>query len=243
MAKLVFDNAGEHYYENGVDHGVLFVENENGYSDGVVWNGLTNVTLSPEGAEPNDIYADNIKYLSLMSVETLKATIEAYQSPEAFDACDGSLAIGTSTGATIGQQERKKFAFAFRTKTGSDKAASAGYKIHVVCGCLAAPSERAYETINDSPDAMTLSWEVSTTPETFTYNENEVHTSLFEIESKIYTKGTDGKITVTDNPKYKLVEESLYGTDTDNAKFTSIDALVKLITPTQPAQTDESVED
>lgn len=234
MAKLKFDQAGEHFYENGVDHGVLFVENSNGFAEGVAWNGLTNVTLSPEGAEPNDIYADNIKYLSLMSVETLNATIEAYQSPVEFDACDGSMTIGSSTGATIGQQERKKFAFAFRTKTGSDKTSDAGYKIHVVCGCLAAPSERAYETINDSPDAMTLSWEVSTTPESVTINQKEVYTALFEIESKLYTKGSDGKIVVSDNPKYTAVEDVLYGKDgaegvAKTPTYTSIQALVDLV--------------
>lgn len=234
MAKLKFDQAGKHFYENGVDHGVLFVENSNGFAEGVAWNGLTNVTLSPEGAEPNDIYADNIKYLSLMSVETLNATIEAYQSPVEFDACDGSMAIGSSTGASIGQQERKKFAFAFRTKTGSDKTSDAGYKIHVVCGCLAAPSERAYETINDSPDAMTLSWEVSTTPESVTINQKEFYTALFEIESKLYTKGTDGKITVSDNPKYTAVEDVLYGKDGAEGvakapTYTSIQALVDLV--------------
>lgn len=235
MAKLKFDQAGEHFYENGVDHGVLFVENSNGFAEGVAWNGLTNVTLSPEGAEPNDIYADNIKYLSLMSVETLNATIEAYQSPVEFDACDGSATLGTTTGATIGQQERKRFAFAFRTKTGSDKESGAGYKIHVVCGCLAAPSERAYETINDSPDAMTLSWDISTTPEAVTINEKEVYTSLFEIDSNIYTKGSDGKITVTHNAKYDAVEEMLYGKDGAEGvakvpTYTSIQALVTLVT-------------
>lgn len=201
MAKLKWDQPGEHYYENGVDHGVLFVEGSDGtFGEGVAWNGLTNVTLSPEGAEPNDIYADNIKYLSLMSAETLSATIEAYQSPKEFDVCDGTEELSaTVPGVTIGQQERRRFAFVFRTKKGSDSAAGAGYKLHVLYGCLAAPSERAYETINDSPDAMTLSWDVTTTPVPVTVNGVEKYTSLVTVDS--------------DCAKYTAIENALIGTD------------------------------
>lgn len=167
-----FDLSGERYFENGVDWGVLFVKKDaptpgtgaGEYEKGIVWNGLTNVSLSPEGAEPNDIYADNIKYLSLLSVETLKATIEAYQSPVEFDKCDGTDEVVTGSGVTLGQQARRQFALLFRTKVGNDVNPELGYKYHIIYGCLASPSERAYETINDSPEAMTLSWEVSTTP-------------------------------------------------------------------------------
>lgn len=215
MSLLKWDEPGEHFYENGVEKGVLYVKNGNSYGKGVAWNGLTNVTLSPEGAEANDIYADNIKYLSLLSAENLNATIEAYQSPQEFDECDGSADIYpvsgqgsvTLSGIKIGQQPRKQFAFCFTTRKGNENG-QINEIIHIIYGCTASPSERAYETINDSPDAMTLSWDVTTVPvpvtgfqptALVTIDASKVNaTKLQAIKDKLFGKdpstegGTDG---------------------------------------------------
>lgn len=164
MAKLVWDQTGERLYETGVDHGVLYPINSEGkYTPGVAWNGLTGVTESPSGAEATDLYADNIKYLSMRSAETYGCTIEAYTYPEEFEQCDGSATL--ATGVTIGQQARKVFGFCYRTLIGNDvDGQEHGYKLHLVYGATASPSERAYATVNDSPEAITFSWEVTTTP-------------------------------------------------------------------------------
>ena len=164
MSKLVWDQTGEHFYETGVKNGVLYVQGENGtYPKGVAWNGLTAVTESPSGAEATALYADDIKYLNLLSNEEFGATIEAYTYPEEFAQCDGSASLGT--GVSIGQQARKTFGLCYRTTVGNDTDGSDfGYKIHIIYGCLAAPSEKAYATINDSPEAITFSWEITTTP-------------------------------------------------------------------------------
>lgn len=164
MARLEWDKTGERVYESGVDHGVLYVMDGTGaYGTGVVWNGLTAVTESPSGAEPNPQYADNIKYLNLISAEEFGATIEAFTYPKEFEQCDGTASL--APGITIGQQDRRTFGFSYRTKVGNDVGGQdAGYKLHLVYGALAAPSERAYSTINDSPEAITFSWEVTTTP-------------------------------------------------------------------------------
>ncbi len=164
MAKLVWDQTGERLYETGVDHGVLYPINSEGkYTPGVAWNGLTGVTESPSGAEATDLYADNIKYLSMRSAETYGCTIEAYTYPEEFEQCDGSATL--ATGVTIGQQARKVFGFCYRTLIGNDvDGQDHGYKLHLVYGATASPSERAYATVNDSPEAITFSWEVTTTP-------------------------------------------------------------------------------
>ena len=164
MAKLVWDQTGERLYETGVDHGVLYPINPEGeYTPGVAWNGLTGVTESPSGAEATDLYADNIKYLSMRSAETYGCTIEAYTYPEEFEQCDGSATL--ATGVTIGQQARKVFGFCYRTLIGNDvDGQEHGYKLHLVYGATASPSERAYATVNDSPEAITFSWEVTTTP-------------------------------------------------------------------------------
>lgn len=164
MSKLVWDQTGERLYETGVKMGVLYPQATGGtYPKGVAWNGLTSVSESPEGAEPEPLYADDIKYLNLMSVEEFKATIEAYTYPEEFAECDGSKSI--ATGVTIGQQKRKAFGLCYRTSLGNDVDGNDhGYKLHIVYGALAAPSEKSYETINDSPEAATFSWEISTTP-------------------------------------------------------------------------------
>lgn len=165
--KLVWDKTGERYYETGVDRGVFFPFNseENEYGEGIAWNGLSNVTESPSGAEPTAVYADNIKYLNLMSAEEFGASIEAYTYPKEFGECDGSAEI--ATGVTIGQQDRKTFGFSYRTLIGSDTMRNnAGYKIHFVYGALASPSEVSHDTVSDSPEPSPMSWEISTTPVT-----------------------------------------------------------------------------
>lgn len=164
MAKLVWDKTGERYYETGVDHGVLYPMGANGtYDKGVAWNGLTTVNESPTGAEPNPLYADNIKYLNLMSAEEFEASIECYTYPDEFAECDGSAEV--IPGMFAGQQNRKQFGLAYRTKIGNDVAGQdLGYKLHLIYNCLASPSEKGYETINDDPDAINFSYDISTTP-------------------------------------------------------------------------------
>ena len=164
MSKLVWDKTGERLYETGVDHGVLYPVQAGGvYNKGVAWNGLISVTESPSGAEASPIYADNIKYLNLMSAEEFGATIEAYMYPDEFAECDGSAEI--AKGVNIGQQSRKTFGLCYRTVIGNDVNSNEhGYKLHMIYGALAAPSEKGYQTINDSPEAITFSWELSTTP-------------------------------------------------------------------------------
>ena len=198
---LVWDDTGKKIYENGVDHGVLYVRNSDGtYADGVVWNGLTAVNESPDGAEPNDLYADNIKYATLRSAETFGATIEAYTYPDEFMPCDGSVSI--MDGIYIGQQARTPFAFCYRTNYGSDSYAAGEdhhYKIHIVYGATATPSERNYETTNDSPDAITFSWEIDTVPINVT---GKKPTASLVIDAA----------KLTDAHRKKL-EDALYGTD------------------------------
>lgn len=219
MAKLEWDQTGAHYFENGVDHGVLYPQTDGEasgsvvYGDGVAWNGLTSVTQSPEGAEPSAVYADNIKYLSLLSVEEFNATIEAYTYPDEFAACDGSASLGE--GVTIDQQARKTFCLSYRTKIGNDVNNDLGYKIHIIYGCLAAPSERAYETVNDSPEAMTLSWEISTTP---------VVVTGFKPTSHLVIDSTKVKPAAL-----KAIEDALYGKDTEKAKVLMPDEVAALI--------------
>lgn len=164
MALLTWDNTGERLYETGVDHGVLYIPDGNGvYSDGVAWNGLTTVTESPSGAEATALYADNVKYLDLRSAEEFGATIEAYTYPDEFSQFDG--VASPSPGVLVGQQSRSTFGFSYRTNIGNDvEGSDFGYKLHLIYGATASPSEKAYATINDSPEAITFSWEVSTTP-------------------------------------------------------------------------------
>ena len=164
MAKITWDKSGERYYETGVDHGVLYVRAANGtYGAGVAWNGLTAVTEAPSGAEATPIYADNIKYLNLRSAEEFGATIEAYTYPDEFEQCDGSAS--PKKGVSIGQQNRSAFGLVYRTRLGNDLSGDDfGYKLHLVYGCTAAPSERAYATVNDSPEAVAFSWELTTEP-------------------------------------------------------------------------------
>lgn len=164
MSKIVWDESGKRFYETGVKNGVLYVQDESGnYPKGVAWNGLTAVTESPSGAEATELYADDMKYLEIRSAETFGATIEAYTYPEEFEVCDGSAAI--AEGVNAGQQDRKPFGLCYRTVVGNDVQGNAlGYKLHLIYGAVASPSEKAYSTINDSPEAITFSWEVTTTP-------------------------------------------------------------------------------
>ena len=208
MPRLNWDAPTEHLFETGVDQGVLYVYDEtkqttNKYGTGVVWNGLTNVSENPSGAEPTALWADNIKYLNLMSAEQFACTIEAYTYPDEFGVCDGSAAI--ATGINIRQQKRATFGFCYRTRIGNDAVGdSLGYKIHIVYGCLASPSERSYATVNDSPEAITFSWEVNTTPITIgKINDVEYRpTSYLEIDS-----------TKIDSAKLTILENALYGTN------------------------------
>lgn len=164
MAALTWDQAGARVYETGVDHGVLYLPDEKGvYSSGFAWNGLVSVSETPSGAEPSPQYADNIKYLNLISAEEFGATIEAFTYPDEFAQCDGTAS--PAVGVYIGQQARKTFGLSYRTLVGNDlEGTSFGYKLHLIYGALAAPTEKAYNTVNDSPEAITFSWEISTTP-------------------------------------------------------------------------------
>ena len=164
MAKLLWDQSGDRTYETGTDRGVVFpMGTDGGYENGVAWNGLTSVSENPTGAEPNPLYADNIKYLNLISAEEFGATVEAYTYPPEFALCDGSAEI--APGVTIGQQVRRKFGLSYRTTIGNDvRGNDYGYKIHLIYNATAQPSQKAYQTINESPDAITFSWEISTEP-------------------------------------------------------------------------------
>jgi hypothetical protein len=163
MTALVWDQSGERFYETGVDHGVLYIPTGGVYDEGFAWNGLTTVTESPSGAESTPLYADNIKYLNLVSVEEFGGTIEAYTYPDEFGQCDGTAS--PEEGITVGQQTRRSFGLSYRTRLGNDEESSDyGYKLHLVYGATAAPSEKAYATINDSPEAITFSWAFTTTP-------------------------------------------------------------------------------
>ena len=203
--KLVWDEVGKRFFETGVDRGVLYPQDEEGdYGTGVVWNGLTAVTESPSGAELTDLWADNIKYASLRSAENFGATVEAYTYPDEFAECDGSAEI--ATGVTIGQQSRKPFGLSYRTKIGSDTDTELkGYKIHLVYGATASPSEKAYATINESPDAITFSWELSTTP---------VPVPGFKPTASITIDSTK-----VPEAKLKSIEDLLYGTESETAKL------------------------
>ena len=205
MAKLVWDESGKRIYETGVQKGVLYVQNESGlYPKGVAWNGLTAVTESPSGAEATPLYADDIKYLELRSAEEFGATIEAYTYPEEFEACDGSASL--AKGVTIGQQDRKAFGLCYRTVVGNDVQGNAhGYKLHLIYGAVAAPSEKAYATVNDSPEALTFSWEITTTP--------------VEMEGFKPTASITIDSTKVDPSKLQQLELKLYGDTSTEAQL------------------------
>lgn len=214
MAKLVWDQIGERLYETGVDRGVVYPMVDGAYPKGAPWNGLTNVTLSPSGAEPTPLYANNHKYLNLMSVEELGGTIEAYTYPEEFAACNGE--VEAATGVRLGQQKRQTFGFAFRTLIGSDTEGTAhGYKLHLVYGCLASPSEQANATVNDSPEAKTMSWEFSTTP--------------VEIEGFEPTASIEIDSTTADPTKLAALEAKLYGSESEEAMLPLPDAVLSMM--------------
>lgn len=201
MGKLVWDAQGERLYETGVQNGVLYVFNTSTkkYGTGEAWNGLTAVSESPSGAENNDLYADNIKYLSLQSAETFGCTIEAYMYPDSFAECDGSAE--PVAGVSIGQQGRKSFGLCYRTEVGNDTLGNDyGYKLHLIYGCKAAPSEKSYSTINDSPEAITFSWEVNTTP---------INVAGYKPTASLIIDSTK----VTDAAKMKELEAWLYGVE------------------------------
>ena len=199
MSKLTWDNIGERLFETGVKQGVLYpIQSDGKYTKGVAWNGLTAVTESPSGAEATPLYADDIKYLNLLSNEEFGATIEAYTYPDEFAECDGSAEL--VTGVMIGQQKRKVFGLCYRTTIGNDVDGNDhGYKLHLIYGCLAAPSEKAYSTINDSPEAITFSWEVTTTP---------VNVTGFKPTSQITIDSTKAA-----KEKMTAIEALLYGSE------------------------------
>ena len=216
MSKIVWDAVGEHIFETGVRNGVLYLKDETGaYNTGVAWNGLTSVSESPEGAEPTDLYADDIKYLTLMSAENFKATIEAYTYPVEFEECDGSATI--ANGVVIGQQARKPFGLCYRTAIGNDTDGNEhGYKLHIVYGCQASPADKQYSTINDSPEAITFSWEVRTTPVNVT---GKKPTSTLIIDS---TKADKAKLTALD--------AMLYGSEEKEPRLPLPDEITTLMT-------------
>lgn len=207
MAVIKWDEAGKRFYETGVDQGVLYPISDAGatYPLGVPWNGLVNVNESPSGAESNPQYADNTKYLNLISAEEFGATVEAFTYPEEFAECDGSARV--VDGVYVGQQGRKVFGLSYRTKIGNDsKGTDYGYKLHLIYGCQASPSEKAYSTINDSPEAITFSWEIQTTPVTV---EGFKPTSIITVDSTKFT-------TVSDKAKLTALENKLYGTQAED---------------------------
>ena len=217
MSKLVWDALGERYYETGVSKGVLYVTDDAGaYGDGVSWSGLTNVTQTPSGAEATALYADNIKYLNLMSEEDFSAKIEAYYYPDEFEECDGSKEL--VPGVSAGQQPRKSFGFSYQTIIGNDTKRNAyGYKIHLIYGCTAKPSERSNATVNESPEAVTLSWELSTVAA-------EIAMEGFKPSAKITIDSTK-----VDPAKLKKLEDLLYGTAGAEASLPTPDAVAALI--------------
>lgn len=215
MAKLVWDQTGDRLYETGVSKGVLYpIQSDGKYTKGVAWNGLSSVTESPSGAEANPIYADDMKYLNLLSAEEFSATIEAYTYPDEFAECDGSADI--ATGVSIGQQKRKIFGLCYRTVLGNDVDSNDhGYKLHLIYGCMAAPTEKAYTSINDSPEAITFSWEVSTTP---------VNVTGFKPTASITIDSTKAK-----KEKLTALEAILYGDENKEARLPLPDEIATLM--------------
>lgn len=215
MAKLVFNNVGERLFETGVKNGVLYVMGDDGtYENGVVWNGLTAVTESPSGAETTPLYADDVKYVVIYAAEEFGATVEAYTYPEEFEECDGSASI--FEGITIGQQTRKSFGMCYKTSVGNDvQGQDFGYKIHIIYGAKAAPSEKSYSTINDSPEAVTFSWELSTVPVPV---EGFNPTATMVIDS-----------TRVPAEKLALIEDKLYGTESEEATLPLPNELLALL--------------
>lgn len=209
--QIVWDAPGSRYFENGVSKGVLYPMTETGdYGVGVAWNGLTTVTESPSGAEANDIYADNIKYATLRSAETFGGTIEAYTYPDEFSVCDGS--VSPAKGVNFGQQKRRGFGLSYVTNVGNDTATESddGYKLHLIYGATAAPAERSYTTTNDSPDAMSMSWEISTVPVSITQDDLRPVSTITIDTTKLDEKGKTA---------LQSLETMLYGSATKDPKL------------------------
>lgn len=225
MTALTWDGVGERRYETGVDHGVLYLPNNVGaYTNGVAWNGLVSVTESPSGGEANPQYADNTKYLNLFSAEEFGATIEAFTYPDEFAEFDGLGVIDTAPGITVGQQARKSFGLSYRTKVGNDiDGDDHGYKLHLVYGCSASPSEKAYTTVNDSPEAITFSWEITTAPVQVT---GMRPTAILTIDS-----------TVADATALAALETILYGAVGVDPALPTPDAVIALFTGSATAAT------
>lgn len=214
MSKLVWDNTGDRQYETGVKNCVLYPQVEGAYPKGVAWNGITAITESPSGAEANPLYADDIKYLNLISAEEFGATIEAYTYPDEFAECDGSAAL--AKGVMIGQQKRNAFGLAYKTTLGNDTEGNEyGYKLHIIYNALAAPSEKSYATINDSPEAITFSWEVNTTPVNVT---GMKPTASVTIDS-----------TKADPTKLAALETKLFGSENSEASLPLPDEIATLM--------------
>lgn len=229
MAALTWDDSGKRFYETGVDKGVLYIANADpstgalAYGDGIAWNGLTAVKENPDGGDAKAMYADNMKYLELMAAEDYKYTIEAYTYPIEFAACDGTVEATSSSGSStqgiglfLGQQPRQKFGFCYRTKIGNDVTSEKGYKIHLVYGCLAAPSSRDYNTINDSPEAITFSWEVSTTP--------AAAPTGYQPSAHLVIDSTKA-----DSTKLAALEDLLYGTASAGASLPDIATVISTL--------------
>ena len=218
MAKLVWDEQGDRLFETGVDNVVLFPfdpSGTDGYAAGVAWNGVTAINENPSGGEATALYADNIKYLNLMSVEELGLGIEAYDSPDEFDECDGSKEI--ATGVSIGQQERKHFGICYRTLIGNDElGTNKGYKIHIVYDCVASPTERAHSTVNDSPEAETMSWDCSTIP--IPVADHKPTASVVIDSTKI------------DATKLEAIKDALYGTENTESKILLPAKIIEIMT-------------
>lgn len=213
MAKLKWDQVGERLYETGVDHTVLFPTDTTGYGKGVAWNGITSISENPSGAESNPQYADNIKYLNLISAEEFGATIEAFTYPDEFAICDGSAEI--AKGVMIGQQVRRPFGLCYRTQVGNDvDGQDHGYKLHFIYGAQATPSEKSFQTINDSPEAITFSWEVSTTPVDVPGHKP---TASLVIDS-----------TKCDATKLEALEKIVYGSDPEGEETEGVDPRLPL---------------
>jgi len=231
--KLVWDKTGERLYETGVDRGVLYPKTgmNGAYAAGVAWNGLTAVTESPSGAEATALYADNIKYLNLVSVEEFGGTIEAYTYPEEFEQCDGSDSV--ATGLYVTQQTRKEFGFTYRTKIGNDVDGDQhGYKLHIVYGALASPSDKDRSTVNDSPEAVTFSWEFSTTPVAITTESGLSAEVVAKLKPTSHVIIDSTKVEAT---KLAALEALLYGTDTagqtegSDPQLPSIDTVISTL--------------
>ena len=215
MARLIWDEVGQRFFETGVKNGVLYVQDNDGsYKNGVVWNGLTAVTESPSGAEETPLYADDVKYLTLRSAEEFGATVEAYTYPEEFEQCDGSASI--AEGITIGQQARRAFGLCYRTSVGNDiQGQNFSYKLHLIYGCTVAPSEKSYSTINDNPEAITFSWELSTVP---------VPVDGFSPTASLVIDASK-----VDEGKMELLENALFGDESNEAKLLLPNEIMELL--------------